>query len=125
MHNQSEFKGFNVKVSEVEKEEVINEMRNQPRPRNSTFIMVYLLNQQKPKGPKHCVYVKSITIGTNSKYIAECINSTKEEPFILRNLDDKGNKFYRITCTTDKKDMSMIPEHEEDQHIKCPYLICY
>ena len=71
-----------------------------------TWILVYLLNPNYPKGPKHCVYAEDYDPDHGE---VMCINSDPTYPYPKIPINDPGNTLYRICCTATEMTSSPHP----------------
>ena len=62
------------------------------------YVLVHLLNTQNTLGPKHCLYVKSLTRFESETY-AVCLNSIPGEERPAIRVQKRGNTFYQVQCS--------------------------
>ena len=96
-------KNLGIQVTRCDKDELIKEMIKPINDRKSTFLIVYLNDEQKAKtkrkGSSHCIYVKNIILDEeDNSYIAKCINSYLRDPKPFIKLDKPGNTFFKVNC---------------------------
>ena len=63
-----------------------------------TYVLVYPLDENNPRGDKHCVYAKSYNPQTKQIH---CINSDAHNPEPKISVDRLYNKFYQVSCVAE------------------------
>ena len=80
-----------LKVEECKKKDFIKDMQSGSQ--KYTYVLVYPIDFENPKGSTHCVYVEKFVNGE-----AHCLNSNLKDPFPKISLFQDDIFFYRVSC---------------------------
>jgi len=111
-----------LKVKEVEKKELLEGFKKRMEIQQSlcesgSYVLVHkLYDRNGQEDGLHCVYLKDLIKHPDTEddfNFGLCINSWRNKGRQLIELDEEGNRFYKIFCTTERK-------HQEPRNILEP-----